>query len=243
MECYGLSPIDGDFLYVEAKIDVPQALRTGPANLELHWMTNWQGDWEARDRRVVTTGPMSDGQYHRYYFPLRTLAWTTSGLPTVMMLGFPGGASVAVKAVGLCQEPVPLPKISVAPVHKQDTNKNYFSHYCFDYPDIDELGLAAVYGHDNALDINFDVSKIEGAKEAVIEIVPLSEAFRNENSSAPLEGSLKITSNSVTGNIKVQAEQLSKDGLLSVRVFAAGSDHKIIGHGSDSLKCLVDQRL
>jgi hypothetical protein len=244
MECYGLSPIQGDFLYVEAKIDVPQAARTNAtANLELHWLTNWQGDWEARDRKVLTSGPVSDGQYHRYYFPLRTLAWTTSGLPTNLMLGFPGGATVALKSMGLCQEPVPLPDISVTAVHKQDTNKNYFSHYCFDYPDIDELGLCAVYGHDNGLDINYDVSKIPGAKEAVIEIVSLSEAFRNENSSEPLAGSLLIAGNPIKGNIKVPSEQLGAGGLFSVRVFAAGDQHKSIGHTSDSLKCLVDQRL
>jgi hypothetical protein len=231
-------------LYVEAKIDVPPAARTnGPANLELHWLTNWQGDWEARDRKVLTSGPVSDGQFHRYYFPLRTLAWTTSGLPTNLMLGFPGGATVAVKSMGLCQEPVPLPDISVAAVHKQDTNKNYFSHYCFNYPDIDELGLCAVYGHDNALDINYDVSKISDAKEALIEIVPLSEAFRNENSSEPLAGSLIIPGNATKGNIKVPSEQLGAGGVFSVRVFAAGDNHKSIGHASDSLKCLVDQRL
>jgi hypothetical protein len=244
MECYGLSPIQGDFLYVEAKIDVPPGLRAnGPATLELHWLTNWQGDWEARDRRVITTGPISDGQFHRYYFPLRTLAWTTSGLPTNLMLGFPGGATVALKSIGLCQEPVPLPDISVAAVHRQDSNKNYFSHYCCNYPDIDELGLCAAYGHDNALEINFDVSKIPEAREAMVEIVPLSEAFRNENSSVPLEGSLMLPAQSIKGNIKVQAEQLGGDGLFSVRVFAVGQDHKCIGHASDSIKCLVDQRL
>ncbi len=244
LECYGLSPIDGDFVFVEAKVDVPQAVTgAGQANLEMHWLTNWLGDWEARDRRVITSGPVSDGQYHRYYFPLRTLAWTTSGLPTNLMLGFPGGASVAIRSIGLCREPVPLPEIKVAAVHKQDSNKNYFSHYCFNYPDLDELGLCAVYGHDNGLDINFDVSKVEGAVGSVVEIVPLSEAFRNENSTLPRQDSIKIESQSVKGNLKVPSEQLLHGGLFSVRVFATAADHKTVGHASDSLKCLVDQRL
>jgi hypothetical protein len=244
MECYGLSPIDGDFLYVDAKINVPQSvMATGPAKLELHWLTNWQGDWEARDRRVLTSGPVSDGQYHRYYFPLRTLAWTTSGLPTNLMLGFPGGAAVAVKAIGLCTQPLPLPDISVTAVHKQDSNKNYFSHYCFNYPDVDDLGLSAVYGHDNGLDINYDVSKVPDAVEAMIEIAPLSEAFRSENSSTALEGTLQLSSKPTKGNLKVASEQLAGGGLFSVRVFAVGADHKTVGHASDSLKCLVDKRL
>ncbi len=244
MECYGLSPIDGDFLFVEAKVDVPKAVcPTGQAKFELHWLTNWLGDWEARDRRVMTTGPVSDGQYHRYYFPLRTLAWTTSGLPTNLMLGFPGGATVSVRSMGLCTEKIALPQINISAVHKQDSNKNYFSHYCFDYPDVDELGLCAVYGHDNGLDINYDVSAIEGAVGAKVEIVPLSEAFRNENSGEPLDDSLKIDNKANKGNVKVASEQLAGGGLFSVRVFAVGADGKIIGHASDSLKCLVDQRL
>ncbi|MBU6453627.1 MAG: hypothetical protein KGS72_17745 [Cyanobacteria bacterium REEB67] len=255
MECYGLSPVDGDFLCVEAKIDLPAGQNTEQADqqLELHWLTNWLGDWEARDRKVTTSGPMADGQFHRYYFPLRTLAWTTSGLPTNLMLGFPRGATVDLRSISLCvantgqnSAETALPHLSATAVHKQDANKNYFSHYCFNYPDREDLGLCAVYGGDNALDLKYDVAMIAGATGAVAEIVPLNEAFRNENSETMRAGSLRLEQSGTSGDIKVGSEQLDNRfkgaGLFSVRIYATRGG-KPLGRASDSIKCLVDTRL
>ncbi|MBS2006604.1 MAG: hypothetical protein JST01_06165 [Cyanobacteria bacterium SZAS TMP-1] len=246
LQGYGLGPLDGDFLYAEAKIDVPQSERAKADNrkneiLELHWLTNWQGDWDGRDRKVTTSGPASDGQYHRYYFPLNTLAWTTSGLPTNLMLGFPAHSTVALKSIGLCREA--LPSLKITAVHRADNNHNYFSHFCLNYPDVDELGLCAVYGHDNALNVQYDVKAIAGASEAIIEVVPAEGALHDENSAAPLPQSFKFTEKATSGELKITADQLHGSGIYSVRVFAAGADHKIIGHSSDSLKCLIDPTL
>jgi hypothetical protein len=264
MECYGLSPVRGNFLCVEAKIDLPSGQKSGDSapQLELHWLTNWLGDWEARDRKVTTSGPMADGQFHRYYFPLRTLAWTTSGLPTNLMLGFPRGATVDLRSISLCDTrtdatkdlvdnapnsaETALPRLSAMAVHKQDSNKNYFSHYCFNYPDLEDLGLCAVYGRDNALDLKYDVTMIAGATGAVAEIVPFNEAFRNENSETPLNESLRLEQSGTSGDIKVGSEQLDNKfkgaGLFSVRIYATQGG-KPLGHASDSIKCLVDPRL
>jgi len=252
MTAYGLSPINDDFLYVEAKIDLPGRVpdhaqdqvnnqsSTNSYPLELHWLTNWQGDWDGRDRKVITVGPAGDGQYHRYYFPLRTLAWTTSGLPTNLMLGFPANSTVALKSIGLGHEP--MPTISAEPVHKQNSNKNYFSHYCFNYPDNEDLGLCAVYGRDNALDVKYDVSTVPGAAGAMIEIGNGSEIFRNENSTYPGSQTPHFDTKDLKGNLKIATKDFVA-GVKSVRVFALDAKGKITGHSSDSLKCLIDPSL
>ncbi|MBS1996779.1 MAG: hypothetical protein JSS86_10730, partial [Cyanobacteria bacterium SZAS LIN-2] len=133
--------------------------------------------------------------------------------------------------------------LKITAVHRADNNHNYFSHFCLNYPDVDELGLCAVYGHDNALNVQYDVKAIAGASEAIIEVVPAEGTLHDENSAAPLPQSFKFTEKATSGELKITADQLHGSGIYSVRVFAAGADHKIIGHSSDSLKCLIDPTL
>ena len=177
MQCFGLSPAQDDFLCIEAKIQKVDKLPvTDQDLLELHWLTNWQGDWDGRDRKLTNSGTIYYGQFHRYYFPLRTLAWLTSGLPTDIMLGFPRQTAIDLKSVSVVRngdtgyEHLAMPQIRARANHVQNNNRLYFSHYCFDYPDAPEFGLCAVYGSQNSLDINYDVSSIEGARAAKIEI-------------------------------------------------------------------------
>ncbi|MFA7336560.1 MAG: hypothetical protein WC028_07215 [Candidatus Obscuribacterales bacterium] len=104
IDCEGISPLEGDYLYVEAKIDGPPLRPHTP--VELHWLTNWNSEWEPRDRRTQVDAFSNDNQYHRYFFPLRSTSWTTNGFPSYIMLGFPAGAKVAVKAIGVAKSAV-----------------------------------------------------------------------------------------------------------------------------------------
>lgn len=101
LECWGLDPLATDAIYIEAKIDggQPQEGEKEP-KVDLHWLTNWQTDWEHRDRYASCSAVVSDGHYHRYRFSTINNAFSTNGYPSRIMFGFPAGCRVFIRQVG-----------------------------------------------------------------------------------------------------------------------------------------------
>ncbi len=284
IDCEGLSPELGDYLYVEAKIDGPQLKAHTP--VELHWLTNWNIDWEPRDRKTQVDAFANDNQYHHYYFPLRSSAWTTNGFPSFIMLGFPAGARVALKSIGIAGEkaellsekavepvatasvvapvvapqapssiitpatPPPAPLLTAQASLTQSPNKRHFAAFTFNYPDLKELGLVALYGKDNCLILNYDASKIESATGVKFEIGPGNSKFKADNAEYPDSLSKTVDHMPAKGTLVLKSsDELLKVGRAStgtvypVRVFALDKDSKVIGRSSDSLHCLIDTNL
>lgn len=174
----GLSPISHDFLCVEAKIDTPQV---NPGPMELHWVTNRKPDWEPRERRVLVDAIVGDGQYHRYYFPLRSTNFALNGFPTYLMIGFPGGSRVALRSIALVDEA--LPKLEAAPETNTEAN---FAAFTSAYPSNEKLGLVAVVGADNKLILKWEEAAVK------IELGQANSRFSSENAEHPESGSTVI---------------------------------------------------
>lgn len=240
--CDGLSPINNDFLYVDAKVDTATI---GQSSMELHWVTNRKPDWEARERRVIVDATANDGQYHRYFFPLRSTNFALNGFPTHIMIGFPGGSKVALRSIGVVNEE--LPKLTVQ-AGRQKTD-SYFAALCADYPNVEKLGLAAAPGKDNSLELQYDVTRLAGAQGIKIEIGAANSRFHSENAPHPEAESTVIEKSGPVGSVHLdlkdlpEAARTSKNGcVLPIRIFAQVNS-KLIGHSSDSSFVLVDPSL
>jgi hypothetical protein len=257
IDCEGMSPVRGDYLFVEAKIDGPPMKPHTP--VELHWLTNWNSEWEPRDRKTQVDAFSNDNQFHRYFFPLRSTSWSTNGFPSFIMLGFPAGANVAVKAIGVTGAtttnaeavvPPPAPLLSAQASIAQSPDKRRFSAFSFNYPDLKDLGLTAVYGRDNSLMLNYDASKLESAAAVKFEIGLGNSKFKADNAEYPDASSTTIEQKDVKGTLLLKhsdqpiASKTSSTGtVFPIRVFALDQAGKIIGRSSDSVHCLIDWNL
>lgn len=266
IDCEGLSPVEGDYLYVEAKIDGPPLQPHTP--VEIHWLTNWNKEWEPRDRKTQVDALANDNLYHRYYFPLRSSGWTTNGFPSHIMLGFPAGANVAIKSIGIAggatdttnestsvkptdSVVAPLaPLLTAQASLAQSQGKRRFAAFSFNYPDLQELGLTAVYGRDNALQLNYDASKVESATAVRFEIGLPDSKFKADNAEYPDNSSTTIEQRDSKGTFTLKATDrpfatrtAATGTVFPIRVFALDQSGKIIGRSSDSVHCLIDWNL
>ncbi len=266
IDCEGLSPVKGDYLYVEAKIDGPPLQPHTP--VEIHWLTNWNTEWEPRDRKTQVDAFANDNLYHRYFFPLRSSGWTTNGFPSHIMLGFPAGANVAVKAIGIAggatdniaesasaspTESIaapPAPLLTAQASLAQSQGKRRFAAFSFNYPDLQELGLTAVYGRDNSLLLNYDASKVESATAVKFEIGLPDSKFKADNAEYPDSSSTTIDQRDNKGTFTLKATDqpiaartAATGTVFPIRVFALDQSGKIVGRSSDSVHCLIDWNL
>ncbi|MBP9092178.1 hypothetical protein KBI23_14210 [bacterium] len=274
IDCEGISPLEGDYLYVEAKIDGPPLKPHTP--VELHWLTNWNTEWEPRDRKTQVDAFSNDSQYHRYFFPLRSTSWSTNGYPSYIMLGFPAGARVAVKAIGIAggdakraaktpsatpveETPVvttetilppPVPLLTAQASITQSPDKRRFSAFSFNYPDLQDLGLTAVYGRDNTLVLNYDASKIESAAAVKFEIGLADSRFKADNAEYPDDSSTTVDQKDAKGTLVLKhtdqplsSKTASTGTVFPIRIFALDQSGKIVGRSSDSKHCLIDWNL
>lgn len=264
IDCDGLSPVDGDYLYVEAKIDGPALKPHTP--IEIHWLTNWNTDWEPRDRKTQVDAIGNDNQYHHYFFPLRTTGWSTNGYPTHIMFGFPAGAIVQVRAIGIASKPInsdgldtagldtttiaaPPAPLLTAQASVPQSQKRRFAAFCFDYPDLKELGLTAVYGRDNTLILNYDASTIVTAASVKFEIGRADSKFTSDNAEYPEGSSTTVDQGSAKGILILKSKDqplttvAANGSVFPIRVFGLDKSGKIIGRSSDSVHCLIDWNL
>lgn len=272
IDCEGISPVKGDYLYVEAKIDGPPLKPHTP--VELHWLTNWNTEWEPRDRKTQVDAFSNDNQYHRYFFPMRSTSWTTNGFPSYIMLGFPAGAKVAVKAIGVAKlaeatatelqstaepatkaatETVVAPSVPLLTAQAsitQSPDKRRFSAFSFNYPDLKDLGLTAVYGRDNTLMLNYDASKLDSAAAVKFEIGSADSKFKADNAEYPDSSSTTIDQKDAKGTLVLKhtdqplaSKTASTGTVFPIRIFALDQSGKIIGRSSDSVHCLIDWNL
>lgn len=283
IDCEGISPLEGDYLYVEAKIDGPPLKPHTP--VELHWLTNWNTEWEPRDRKTQVDAFSNDNQYHHYFFPLRSTSWTTNGFPSYIMLGFPAGAKVAVKAIGVAKSAIatevaievtepatatelqstaepatkattatvtapPVPLLTAQASITQSPDKRRFSAFSFNYPDLKDLGLTAVYGRDNTLVLNYDASKIESAAAVKFEIGLADSRFKADNAEYPDASSTTVDQKDAKGTLVLKhtdqplaSKTASTGTVFPIRIFALDQSGKIVGRSSDSVHCLIDWNL
>jgi hypothetical protein len=246
IECYGLSPLDAQYIFVEAKIDA--ATKPGQT-VDFNWLTNWQTDWESRDRKLRQPATCGDNQFHRYVFPLNNTAWTTNGYPTRLMLGFPAGARVFIRSLG--QLPAANSKPSMtAQVDGQSEEKQTYQAFTYKHPLQDEeLGLYYL-GNKNAklkLSLNSDSQPTADAQtQLALEISEADKPFKIDNNHELAARSNLKTLPATTSiqEIALTSADFPWPDKATTHVFALrpvllDNLGKLTGIAGDSIQCLV----
>jgi hypothetical protein len=230
----GLSPIDGDFLWIEAKIDAPPDVKP---TMELYWQTHIHNDYDEKERMNITPVIMNDGKYHRYYIPLRSVAWTTVGNPYLITVGFPAGSKTNVKAMGVLTDSSTLrPQLTIpATAPGQSANAGAWRNF----PAAADLGFHIASRNSGNLILAYDAAKVDGAAAALLEVSQPNKRFPNPNGGAV--SSVTLTTRNLQGltaQFELPLSDLS-NGVYSLRVIGLDKTGAPIGNFSDARICLV----
>lgn len=230
----GLSPVDGDFLWIEAKIDAPPDVKP---TLELYWQTHVHNDYDEKERMNVTSVIINDGKYHRYYIPLRCVAWSTVGSPYLITVGFPGGSKTSVKAIGVLTDSSSLrPQFAVT---SADAANAANAAALRNFPAVADLGFHIVKGSQGKMALTYDAAKVTGAVGALLEVSQPGKRFPNPNGDAV--SSVSLTTRNLA-NASGQYEMPLADlpsGVYSLRVIGLDKQGAPIGNFSDAQICLL----
>lgn len=231
----GLSPIDSDIFYIDARINAPAV--SANQEVELYWTTRLLDDYNRQDRRSFTQAFTNDGQFHRYYLPLSAAGYYANGTISALTLGFPAGAKVWIKSIGVTTADTLKAQLAIDP-QSIKPGSDFVSPY-FKYPQIAELGLVQI-GAQDELVLNYSVASIEGASSAIVEISQPNEFFKNPNGNKLSAACLKqIPIVGTDGKWILKRSELKSPGVYSIRLIAAGANHLPAGNFSDTINCLA----
>lgn len=257
LDAGGLSPIADDLLGVEVKITAPQMppstkSETGETydrhrDIEFYWKTRLHDDYDNEFRRLNIPGNLNDGQYHTYYFPLRSIHWTGNGTPSYITLGFPAGAKAWLKSISIKQAKDLIPNLVIADqatdtevptAEQQAANPIHYPFYNF--PDNQSLGFARL--RNGSVTLNFNASNIQGAASVTVEISKVNSPFSMANSPLLASSQSKILDIPQTqGDLTLAGKDFPKPGLYEVRVIAKDKDGGYLGNFSDAAAILYAQ--
>ncbi|MBX9667990.1 MAG: hypothetical protein K2X93_10245 [Candidatus Obscuribacterales bacterium] len=245
-EVFGISPVGDDFVYVDAKINTPQD--DDNAHMELYWLTVWEKEFSNKDRFTRCRVIVNDGQFHRYYLPVRSTAWSTNGPLTHLTMGFPASAKVVLKEAGTISPPERIAKLTYQSTETESDstviNGTSFGSLCHDYPNLKDLGLVSMERKQEDLKFGYDTSMVEGATGCVVEIAQCDKFFDNPNGDELSKNLLKTVKVAGTkGSFKLTRADFKTDGIYAIRVFANDKDGKLLSNASDEFNCLVYTRI
>ncbi len=239
-EFYGVDTTGDDFFYVDARVDTPQ--NDENAHMEMYWLTNLEQEHKKQnitDRHILARVKVNDGQFHRYYLPLRSTGWTTNGQIVTLTLGFPASAKVQIKEIGTQSPPNRLPKFTTVGAHLTYKPPFYFQE-CYNYPDLSEFGLTSI-DRAHGASFRYDASMVEGCDHALMEVSMPNQFFNNPNGDELSRNTYKrVFLDKPSGIYNLSPYDLKLyDGVYSLRVFAVDKAGKILANGSDEINCLV----
>ncbi|MBY0550113.1 MAG: hypothetical protein K2W95_22750 [Candidatus Obscuribacterales bacterium] len=235
-----LSPVDGDYLYVDARIECPQTV-VAPS-IELHWQTNLHQNYERKERFCYTKATVNDKQYHRYYLSLRRSGWTTGGSPQFIALGFPSGAKVWLKTIGLQRGTENIAKLKVPETGNVGAAQASptFSPPFINYPNDTDLGLVALAPNADALKASYSVENLDGASGVSVEVSQPNKNFDDANSdhlSSVTWKTFPFTGRS--GELSIPLSELNGPGIYNVRVIGTAAGGGFVGMFSDAVSFQV----
>jgi hypothetical protein len=243
LDPYGLSTLDGDYIYLAAVIDAPA--RLAAPRIEFYWQTRIHPHYEKRERFCYTDAIVNDGKVHNYLLSLRSNAWTTGGQPTILAMGFPAGARVRIKEAGLLRltsaktSPGILPVLpTLEPVCQNipDLANRRFTPPYLNYPLANELGMIALSESAQAIEADYSVVDIEGARSILVELSNADRDFQDANSNHLSSQTYKtLTLPGQRGRISIPVSELPSPGIFSLRVIARDERGAYLGQFSDSL--------
>lgn len=234
-----LSPVAGDFLYVDASIEAPAA---SPSFAELHWITVLKTDYDNKERKL-TVPVTTDGEFHRYLFSLRTVGWTTNGPLTQITLGFPPGARVRIKGLGVLEAEGQMAELEAVPAAggPAAAAREIYTGLYAPFAEDRSLGLCQIPDRSAVLRLRFRTAGIAGAASAIIEIARPDCQFNNPNGSALSDVTFKtLPVEGREGEVSLRAADFGRPGCYRLRLAAVDASGHIIGSFSDDIVALVD---
>ncbi len=245
-EVFGMSPVGDDFVYVDAKIDTPQDDEN--AHMELYWLTVWEKEFSNKDRFTRCRVIVNDGQFHRYYLPVRSTAWSTNGPLTHLTMGFPASAKVILKEVGTNSPPERIARLTYESTESEPgstgSRDDSFGSLCHNYPNLKELGLLSMERKKEEIKFGYDTTMVPEAVGATVEIAQSDKFFENPNGDELSRNSLKtVKLDRTKGSFKLTRADFKTDGIYAIRIFASDKDGKLLSNASDEFNCLVYTRI
>jgi hypothetical protein len=229
----GLSPLEGDFLYMDAKLEgvAPGA----PATIEFYWQTREMDFYDSNLRKVTLKAEGGARDFIRYYLPLRTIGWTTNGPLMKLTVGFPAGSTAYIKEMGVGGNQGLMPALNfIAPAAKFPEQTHFANGY-YKFPTNNTLGLCALPYQQSRLTLTYDTTQVESASGVTFEVSLPNRPFEQPNSSRlsgvtwgrfPVEGR--------RGTFELNLDDL-QPGLIYVRAIAMDKQHGFIGFFSDDI--------
>ncbi len=242
IDASGIPQVGDDFLYIECKLEL--ATSEPDQEIQMYWLTSKQKD-PSKSEKVRCTISSNDGLFHRYYFPLRSSAWTTNGPINKIFFEFPKASRAVLREIGVQQATNRIAKLTHVKTEKRPDSQTFthspvHSRLTYDYPNIPELGLISIDKQREESTLKYDTSMVDGAQGTLIEISRADTKFSQSNSDRESELTSKTLSmDDTVGEIKFPGKYFKSDGVYSVRVFATDKEGKLLGNASDEINCLI----
>lgn len=231
-----LSPLDGDYLCLDARIDCPASV-VSPA-IELHWQTRVHPTFERKERFSYTRPVVNDQQFHRYYLSLRRNGWTTGGAPRVIALGFPSGAKVWLKSMNIERGVPNAPKLEFAGI-PGIRGPQYSAPY-YKFPTDKDLRIYSLADIEKVMKAKYAVENVANATGVLVEVskpdVPFDDANSNHLSSVTYR---TYSHKGLSGEIAIPVNELDGAGVYSIRAVATDENGGYCGMFSDALQYRV----
>lgn len=228
-----LSPLDGDYLVLEARITAPSSVIR--PRIELHWQTRVHEDFDAKERYAYAEPVLNDRQYHSYFLSLRSAGWTTGGSSRFIALGFPSGSRVDLRRAYVCNAPDKMAKLEAVLPNESAPAPRYTPPY-YNYPTVQDLGLIALPDSASSLVAQYSVDGVPEAEGVLVEISRPDKSFDDANSdhlSAVTLKTLRMTGKE--GRLEIPVSDLPGAGVYSLRVIGTNARGFNCGMFSDPL--------
>jgi hypothetical protein len=241
IDATGFSQLGDDFVYIDCKIDLSNA--DPKKEMRLYWSNVDQQGFDNM-RMISCATKTDDGQSHRYYFPIRSSAWTTNGSINQIALGFPKASRVVLTRMGMETVNNRIAKLTHVKTEKrpdaQTSHAPVHLRMLYNPPNLPELGLLSIDRKTDEATLKYDTSMIEDAHGVVIEIRRADSHLLQPNSDREDDNPLKtIAFENTVGEIKLPGKHFKTDGVYSLRVFATNKEGKLMGNASDQINCLI----
>lgn len=240
------SQLGDNFLYLDCKIDSND--QEEEPQIKLQWLTDIKSDYDG-ERRSYAKVITNDKQFHRYFIPIRSSAWSTNGKIKQLKFLFPKLSTVSIKEIGTLPAEERLPLLTFGGTTKtaeatdEQPTERIFSALTYDYPNHPSLGLVRFDKKSEVLNLHYDASKIQGAQDCVAEISRANQFFDLPNTDDFAAKSLKtIHLDKPVGDLKLADKDFKIDGIYSIRIFAVNKEGKLLANASDAIDCLIYTR-
>ena len=230
-----LDTLDQDYLYVDAQINAPTSFAS--PRVELHYLTRVHEDYDDRERFTYVDATINDGKVHRYKLSLRANGWTSGGIPKHLALGFPAGARVSLRAIGVISRADDIATLQPSGSLKlADLSRKRFTPPYFNYPYNQDLGLIPLADASDSIKAEFSVEHVNESAGILAELSWPNKSFDDANSNHGSSACFKTYRQSGRkGELTIPLRGLPGPGVYSLRIIGSGENGNYLGQFSDPI--------